>query len=256
MKIKQLIINADDLNLTEGVSEAILDAHDHGSVTSATLMITQPVPKWLMAAVHQRKKLGVGLHLNISLGESVSLPSKVSSLLTPFGGFRKTPDQKSRLPKKGELILEWTSQVEKFRKVFGKMPTHLDTHHQLHDHPFFFDALCRLSKRFKFPIRRSRQMTIKNQSCYFKTTDFLWTDLDPKDPWKKTKLIACLKTLRPGLNEIMCHPGKNDAALSSISSFREAREIEWKLFKSHEIRALIQKLGFVLTHYGMCYTEK
>ena len=40
---KQLIVNADDGNLTGGVTRAILDAHDHGIVSSTTLFANMPL---------------------------------------------------------------------------------------------------------------------------------------------------------------------------------------------------------------------
>jgi len=162
--MRRLIINADDCNLTRGVTEAIFECHDRGVVTSTTFLINLPVEAQTLRGILKRKKLGVGIHLNVTLAGPVSAARKVRSLLRPDGRFRPCAEQTSRPPKPNELFCECQSQIDRFHKVFGRRPTHLDTHHQVHDLPVFFRVIAELARRNRLPTRRSRCLLIRDIS--------------------------------------------------------------------------------------------
>ena len=118
MKEKVLIINADDCNLTSRVTEAILKAHENGIVTSTTFLLNLPVEPGVVQELLLRKKLGVGLHLNVTLGKPVAKPALIKSLLQKDGRFRKK-DQYSekKLPPVSEITEEFRAQLQKFVKM-------------------------------------------------------------------------------------------------------------------------------------------
>lgn len=241
---RQLIVNADDCNLTPGVTEAILDCHDHGILTSTTFMINLPVEPSTVRQVLRRKNLGVGIHLNVTLGKPVSEPSRIQSLLNPEGRFRKLKVPGTCLAP-SELAHEYQNQINRFHKVFGRLPTHLDTHHQVHDEVLFLEVLSKIAIKNKLPLRRSRlKMKIR-------TTDFIFGNLTVEGYWRQEPLETILKNLPQGTSEIMCHPGKIDADLRAISSFTTGREAEWKLFRSPQLREFVVRQGIQLTHFGV-----
>jgi predicted glycoside hydrolase/deacetylase ChbG (UPF0249 family) len=242
---RSLIVNADDCNLTPGVTQAILDCHDHGILTSTTFMISLPVESSTVRALKSRKNLGVGIHLNVTLGKPVSAAASIKSLLSPDGRFRKFQDQMKKLPKLADVAREYQAQVHRFRKIFGCEPTHLDTHHQVHDHPLFLEALTQTALKNKLPLRRSR---LKVEA---KTTDFIFGNLTVEGYWRKEPLETILENLPQGTSEIMCHPGKNDAALRAISSFTSGREEEWKLFRSPALKDFAARQGITMSHFGL-----
>jgi len=62
---KYLIVNADDFGQSPGVNRGIIEAHEQGIVTSASLMT-----RWLAAGeaalyAQEHPKLSVGLHLDL-----------------------------------------------------------------------------------------------------------------------------------------------------------------------------------------------
>ena len=251
---KILIINADDCNLTPGVTQAILDCHDRGILSSTTWMVNLPHTAWTLREIKARKNLGVGIHLNITLGRPVAPAAAVSSLLAPDGNFRKVGVQLDTLPRAAEVKAEYTAQIGKFIKIFGREPTHLDTHHQVHDHPFYLAVLDGISRSLGLPLRRSKLLAEPlSYDFHFQTTDFLLGDLSPAGYWRKAKLEEALENLESGISEIMAHPGKNDESLRAISSFTEGRAVEWKVFSSASLRPLLKRHGIRLSHFGMCY---
>ncbi len=251
-----LIVNADDFNLTPGVNRAILECHDRGILSSTTFMANLPVDARAVRELKKRKKLGVGIHLNVTLKTPLSRPEKVRSLMGAEGRFRKYPEQTSKLPKADELALEYATQIEFFKKIFGRMPTHLDTHHQVHNFPFFLRVLCRVARYYKLPVRRStlmRQPGIMKE-CGVRTPDHFFGNLSPQGFWTAEPLESLLRNLPAGVSEIMCHPGIVDTDLKSVSSFTTGRAVEHALFSSSRFRRLLADMPVRLGHYGLCYT--
>lgn len=255
MKEKILIINADDCNLTPKVTEAILKAHQNGIVTSTTFMINLATSTEVVQELVSSKKLGVGLHLNLTLGEPVSKKSLIPSLLQKDGRFKKQAEYLAakKFPSMVEVAEEFNAQLQRFIKIFKRPPTHVDIHHHLHDHLSFFKVLAGVAKKYDLPIRWSRLFVtpgVKMPYKLIKTTEHFYGNLDPHTFWTEEVLRHLLLTLPEGTNEIMCHPGWVDEELCAISSLTYPREREYQLFGSKDLRKYIAKLGIRLTHFG------
>lgn len=255
---KRLIVNADDCNLTRGVTRAVIRAHRQGIVTSTTFLINLPVHDADIRTLKRLPNLGIGLHLNITLGRPVSPVSTIPGLIED-GLFHKRSFYRSHKPAAAQIYREYEAQIKKFKKVFGWLPTHLDTHHQLHDEFFFMKIISRLARSWKLPVRRSILMNAKRPVPglalkSLKTTHLLVGNLDPAMHWRRTSLLKVLKSLPAGLIEIMCHPGYNDRALDRITSFTAGREAELHALTDPVMKSRIKTLGIDLTHYGLCYT--
>jgi hypothetical protein len=252
-----LIVNADDCNLTEGVTDAILECHEEGIVSSTTWLANLPFSDEWVSAIRRRKGLGLGIHLNVTLGRPVSLAKQVKSLLDREGNFKKLQKQLERLPREREVFFEYGNQIELFKKIFGRLPTHLDTHHQMHDHPLFFGVLLKVASQYRLPVRRSKLMlSSRPLPSGMKTTDFFFGNFNPSNYWRKEPLTTVLGNLPEGVSEIMCHPGCNTQALRAISSFNSGREQEWKLLRRKGLRGFLKDHSVTLSHFGLCYTVK
>jgi predicted glycoside hydrolase/deacetylase ChbG (UPF0249 family) len=249
-----LIANADDFNITEGVSRGILDAHDRGIVTSTSVMINLAMPRWAIREIKRREALGVGLHLNITFGEPVSVRRAVPSLVGDDGQFRRGTDLDLSTLRSDEVAREYENQIRHFRKIFGRLPTHLDTHHHLHESRPVFRVLVQLASRFGFPIRLSRWCTQgvrrRLRARGIRLADRLWEDLKPDDAWNEKTLLGVLMRMRPGVNELMCHPGRCDEALRAASSFSRERERELRALCSGAVKRWVFERGIRLIHFG------
>ena len=60
--MRKLTVTADDLGLSSGVNEGIVEAHANGIVTSASLMVGGRAARDAAAAVTKYAALSVGLH--------------------------------------------------------------------------------------------------------------------------------------------------------------------------------------------------
>ncbi len=99
---RNLIVNADDYGLTAGVSRGILDSHRRGIVTSTTLLVNRPVDPALIDAL-KASGMGVGLHMNLTLGPPVAPAKRVASLLDGEGQVhpRRAGGRPARAPGRG-----------------------------------------------------------------------------------------------------------------------------------------------------------
>src|SRR3712207_7572277 len=62
---RYLIVNADDFGRSFGVNRGIIEAHENGIVTSASLMVRWPAAAAAAAYAKERPGLGLGLHLDL-----------------------------------------------------------------------------------------------------------------------------------------------------------------------------------------------
>lgn len=250
--MRSLIVNADDCNLTQGVTRAILECHEKGIVSSTTWMVNRPTDSEIVAQV-ANSGLGVGLHLNVTSGIPISSPGDVASLVTDHRTFKKKKDYQLSPPAAGELIREYEKQIKLFEKHFGREPTHLDTHHQMHDEPVFFQALLHVARARNLPIRRSvlmRDPQLFKAHASVVTTQKLLGNLDAHAFWTVDQLERQLSDLLPGTTEVMCHPGIWDEELQAVTSMTVAREKERALFSSPHLKKVLEKHKIRLIHFG------
>ena len=137
---KILIVNADDFGLTAGVSRGILEAHRHGIVTSTTLLVNREIPPSLIEEL-AASDLGVGVHLNLTLGSPVASANRVPSLVDAEGRFIRDAREASARAKVDEARIELGTQIDAFRTIMGRFPTHLDSHHHVGRHSPILDLV-------------------------------------------------------------------------------------------------------------------
>src|SRR5207248_8041444 len=92
----RLVVNADDFGLSTGVNRGILEAHAAGVVSSVSVLVN--TPGWTDALRRLRDLgpapgLGVGLHLNLTMGRPVSWGASLADART--GRFHTLRDRKS-----------------------------------------------------------------------------------------------------------------------------------------------------------------
>ena len=150
--MKKLIVTADDFGLTEKVNQGIVEAHCRGVVTSTSLMANGGAFEDAIARVREAPRLGIGAHLNLTQGPTVTPPTVVRSLvhgdgemsIGPIGLGKKIATGKVRL---GEVELELRAQIEKILGA-GISLTHLDGHKHIQLLPGVFDIVLKLAGEY------------------------------------------------------------------------------------------------------------
>jgi predicted glycoside hydrolase/deacetylase ChbG (UPF0249 family) len=247
--VRSLIVNADDFGLTAGVSLGILEAHREGIVTSTTLLVNRLVdPKLLLEL--RATSLGVGLHLNLTLGAPLSAPSAVSSLLDADGRFIRDARQVADSARPREARRELNAQVEAFRELLGRDPTHLDSHHHVGRHSPIREAVWELAEELGVPVRsQDPEVRSAARSAGLRTPDHFFGESGPEPCWSSDRLLSGLAALPEGISEFMTHPGYFDADLA-YSRYGSQREVELRGLTDPAVRRAVETHGIRLCHFG------
>jgi len=240
----KLIINADDFGLSRGVNYGIVDAHQLGVLTSTTLMITMPAVDHAIMLSKEVPNLGVGLHLNMTLGKPLTT---CLSLIKSNGDFYK-PNEKpdESLFSEEEIYQEFKAQYDLFLIKMGKKPTHLDSHLYAHQrYEKAKRAVLRLANECHLPVRdldtHFHKVTFLD---WFKAKNGFDTDLEKELPKRFSEMQ------HHEVCELMVHPAYVDHFITTQSSYNESRNKELQVLISQEMKDLIKSNDIDLIHFG------
>jgi predicted glycoside hydrolase/deacetylase ChbG (UPF0249 family) len=195
--VKHLIVNADDFGQSPGINRGVIEAHEHGIVTSASLMVRWPAAADAAAWARMHPALGVGLH--VDLGEWRPHGSDWIAAYHVVDGADSDA-----------VALEVNAQLEAFRSLVGRDPTHLDSHQHVHRDEPAGSVLRRLARSLGVPLRH---FSPRVRYC----GDFYGQD-EKGAPLPEyitvDHLLEIIASVPDGITELACHPAA-DADLDS-----------------------------------------
>jgi predicted glycoside hydrolase/deacetylase ChbG (UPF0249 family) len=216
-----VIFNADDFGYSAGINEGILEAHEWGVVTAATLMVNAPATEDAVALARSHPRLAVGLHVNFT--------NEAERLI----------DLEDALVCEAEL----RRQYARFLDLVGRKPTHLDAHQHVHRHPMRRLLFELLADEEGLPLR-------DRPPVVFKGGFYAQWEYGVSDP-EKVSLAALERILRhelkEGVYEMACHPGHFDPALTAV--YHRDREAELRTLTDPRLPDLLAELGIRLISY-------
>ena len=227
-----LIVNADDFGQSPGVNRGIIEAHERGIVTSASLMVRWPAAVEAAAYCARAPALGLGLH--VDLGEW--------RLRAGGLGRRLRARSTSTTPARSRAEIE--RQLDVFRELAGRDPTHLDSHQHVHLRPELRPLFVAVAERLGAPAARAApeaSATAATSTARARTARRDRTRSVAR-PWP-----AILAALRPGATELACHPAR-DAELDTMYVAERDREVDTLCAPS--IRSAVARLGLHLCSFG------
>jgi len=278
LRRKQAIVNADDLGFSTQVTEGILRAHSDGIVTSTTICANMPAAAQAVRRLADFPELGVGVHLNASQGPCLSAEGR--ALAGDDGQMNSTAIgvilaciRRPGLIK--AVRAEWDAQI-RWVLDHGIRPTHLDSHR--HTHAFAparkvaIDLAGRYGIRFvrrhcevlpgghwpAVPMRAqavSRLLTVLGRADSpaeptAHATRGTWGIAHTGRitvPW----LVKAAGKLRPGVTEILTHPGcSGDDLDPSMTRLLESRKAELAALCDPAVKDAFTRNAVELIHYG------
>ena len=205
---RYLIVNADDFGQSPGVNRGIIEAHEHGIVTSASLMVRWPAACAAADYARGHPELSLGLHVDLAewtcRDGSWSVRYQVVSADDPVAIARET-----------------NAQLERFRDLMGQDPTHIDSHQHIHREEPAHSAIASIARSLGVPLRHYETRIQYCGSFYGQT---------PKgspcpEHLSVESLIEIIRTLPPGVSELACHPGL-DNDLESMYASERTQEVK------------------------------
>lgn len=203
---RRLIVNADDFGQSSGINRGILYAHEHGVVTSASLMV-----RWAdaSAAAKAAHEAGLPLGLHVDLGEWVYR-----------AGAWEAHYEVADLTDERGLTDEIRGQVATFIDLTGRTPTHVDSHQHVHRRPHVRAAIEEVVRPLRAVIREIDARVTYCGTFYGQTAE---GDARP-DAISTTALKAIIAELPEGVTELGCHPGF-DVEVDTMYRSERAREV-------------------------------
>ncbi len=189
-----LIVNADDLGLTPAVNAGVFAAHQRGIVTSTSLMVGRPAAAAAVEELAEHPDLAVGLHLE------------------PEG---------------------CRAQLERFRELVGRDPTHLDSHKHVHEAELIKAVAAEIAAELGVPLR--------NRAIRYEGSFYGRPGGEPKPgAISPERLIELVRSLPSGWTEIGCHPA---AGPVPTSSYDAERQIELATLTDPHLKNLLNVTG-------------
>ena len=215
------IVNADDFGLTSGVNRGIIEAHEHGIVTSASLMVRYTAAKEAADYARSRANFSIGLH--VDLGE-----------WRYANGEWRAAYQVVSADDAAAVGAECSRQLDQFEALMGQPPTHLDSHQHVHLSEPVRTILSEFATKLGVPLRSCSSRVTYCGSFYGQTGE--------GDPYAEgisvEGLTRTIETLPAGWTEIGCHPGySND--LDSV--YLREREEEVRVLCASTARAALER---------------
>lgn len=228
----KIIFNADDFGYTKSVTDGIIHACKNGVVKSTTALVNTP---YLEYSYHQAKdcpSLAVGVHLNLTIGAALT---KNRTLSDEQGCFFHSKELLDKNLDPEEVYQEFKAQIERFNAVFKKMPSHLDSHHGMHDFKENLSVTMRLAREYDLPVRR------------YGDYKFIGGFFDGSV--SVGSLIELIERHAGSDLEIMTHPGACDLELFQSSSYSWQRVREMEVLCDGRLQCYLDDMQIEVTNY-------
>jgi len=198
--VDALIVNADDFGLTSGVNRAIIELHQAGVVTSASLMARASATEEAIDLAVRTPTLGVGCHMVLVDGEPVLPPAQIPTLVdSRTGCFPSSLNTfLARLftgrIRTAEIEEEAGAQID-FLQQRGVRLTHIDTHKHTHVFPAVLRPLLRAARtRGIRAIRNPFEPQWSSRATH-------------RAPWMRLAQVGALRWLEPVCRRILDSEG-------------------------------------------------
>jgi predicted glycoside hydrolase/deacetylase ChbG (UPF0249 family) len=224
-----LIVNADDFGLSSGVNRGIARAHDEGIVTSASAMVRQDAIEEAAQLARARPRLSVGLHIDLSEwvyrdGEWVPLYEVVVA------------------EDEAAVEAEVAAQLAGFVSLFGRQPTHIDSHQHRHLDDPVRSVVVDVGRRLGVPVRHCTPGIDYRGDFYGQS--------GRGDPFPEAisvdALLRLLASLPEGVTELCCHPADEPVEGSDYSS---ERPVELESLCDSRVRAAVRSEDIELASF-------
>jgi hypothetical protein len=213
--MRTLIINGDDFGLSPGVNDGIIEAHSHGVLTSASLMVLAPGAQAAAKLANSHPELSVGLHF---------------------------VDDSPQLDDPTYAADHFATQLERFRALTGGDPTHIDSHHHVHAKDGRIATFARLVEPLGVPLRLAGQ--VRYIGGFYAHTRPGVSNLRFVSPEYLVHVVA--NETFEGFNELGCHPALQG---DFESSYLYEREVELATLTEPGLREELEHLGVGLASF-------
>lgn len=276
--MKRLIVTADDFELADEVNEAVEQAHLHGVLSAASLMVGAPAAADAVARARRMPRLRVGLHLTLVESAPFLSPTDIPDLVDETGRLRRDLAGYGaaimfRPSVRRQLRAEIRAQFSAFQAT-DLVLDHVNAHQHYHLHPAVMSELLDIGRDFGMRAVRAPFEPISGLAAVERTprpaTSIIagpWTRLMLRRArraglfvadrvfglaWSGAmtapRLSGLIETLGPGCTEIYTHPATAGGFSGSAPNYRYAEEL--RALQSPVCCDALARCGAALGGYG------
>ncbi|QUM80013.1 carbohydrate deacetylase [Moritella sp. 5] len=236
----KLIVNIDDLGLTEKVNESVVACFKVGVVQSTTLMMNQPATEHAIELIKQGLVPNVGLHLTLTSGKPILAPRLVPDLVDSDGDFLKQDKVlASEVLSFDQAYSEFKAQYDKAINAGIKI-THIDSHHFAAVFPPYKKAFIAFANDTGIPVRRVDHVVSGCEGLTVPTTEGFSARFyaDGVTLERLQALILEFSAKIPnGTLELMSHTTlEGDKLLPTLSRYADKRVDEFNILTSQALK--------------------
>jgi predicted glycoside hydrolase/deacetylase ChbG (UPF0249 family) len=227
---RHLIVNADDFGLSSGVNRGIVKAHQEGIVTSASLMVRRQAAAEAAAYARGNPRLSVGLHVDLCEWRYANETWRPTYEVVPTN---------DAVAVAGEVI----RQLDTFRRLMGRNPTHLDSHQHVHRAEPVRSILLNEARKLGVVLRDLDPEVRYCGAFYGQSTK----GYRYPEGVSVEAMIQILQNLPSGVTELGCHPGEG-VDLDSV--YCTERIAECQTLCDPQVIAAVSANGIVLCSFA------
>lgn len=278
---KVLLLHIDDAGMCPEANAATEQYIGNKQLNSAAVMVPCPNAKSMIDWAKGNPSADIGIHLTLTSEWKnyrwgpVSPAKKIPGLIDPDGKFwHEVPDVVMHASAK-EVETEIRAQIEKVLS-WGFRPSHLDTHMgTLYGSPEYVKVFLKVAEAYQIPANaielNDPEVVDKFRKAGYPITgeviqmmgDYRLPKLDnftsvPAGKTyeeKRANFFALVKSLNPGLTEIIFHPAELTDNLKSITGSWQQRVWESELFADPAVRRFFEDEGIILTDWKEVMTR-
>jgi hypothetical protein len=245
---KLLIVNADDFGLSKGQNYGVIEAFHYGVVSSTTAMVNSAHIQHAANLSQRYPGLQIGLHFVLTHGYPLTAMPSLVNERGELGKWLWEKTESAQLDL-NEIHDELISQYDKFIAVFGKAPTHIDSHHHVHMLPQIYPLVEAFAQSQSIPLRIGRQ-DVERQDIplrYDHSTEWFDAGFYGEEISEALFLQVLERTDQRGAKsvEMMCHPAFLDKTILA-SKYCYPRLAEVEVLTSPGIKNAIAERGYRL----------
>jgi predicted glycoside hydrolase/deacetylase ChbG (UPF0249 family) len=225
-----LVVNADDFGLSAGVNRGVVRAHEQGIVTSASLMVRQTCAAEAAQYARRVGTIGLGLHFEVGEWEYCDGEWRARHAFVAVDDARSVQEELDR-------------QLERFIRLAGRPPTHIDSHQHVHRDPPVDGIVARAGARLGVPVRGVTPGISYAGGFYGQDG----RGNPYPDAISVAALVAMIRSLPEGVTELGCHPAL-DGDIDTTYRYERLREVE--SLCDPRVRAAIDAAGVRLCNFS------
>ena len=253
--MKHLIVTSDDFGASLAVNEAVEQAHRHGILTAASLMVAGDAAADAVARARKLPTLGVGLHLVLVEGRPMLPVAQVPDLVDETGHFRTNMALAGvnfffRPSVRRQLAAEIEAQFAAFSRT-GLPLDHVNAHKHFHLHPTIAGLILSVGRRYGLRAARAPVEPLellaaiepvpqtlagriaapyaRSVARRFRAAGLVVPDRVLGLAWSghmtTGRVHALIASLPEGLTELYCHPATEDAYPGSAPGYAYRAEL-------------------------------